>query len=520
MINDGKPVEVPEEVLSSPSLLFLYYRIEQIFGIKAGSSALISLNDYLEKTCGASFTENPAKYERLLASTERIFEISKMVTINETYFFREGVHFSLLITLLPQLKKLNRTIQICSAATSTGCEAYSIAMLLDNYIKDNKSFDFEVDAFDVSAEAIETAQKGCYTENALRIDGSSWKYILDSYIIKENNEYIVTQNLRKKVRFFHHNIMRGLEKQYDVIFFRNALIYFTPKNRLEVINNLAKSLFDSGFLFLGISETSSVQHPMLVSRYSAGAELSQSAPGGGCDAFYFQKTANAADLELRDGGFFGAGPAEIHKLKQNILQVTPDNASHNINEKKIFQDNSPARNAAPVSLRKKELPVSPAEIAAILESEEGRANAKKVLDMFADNNAKSLSGSELAASVMFFLNMQNYNSAAPVLSYLENRNSGAFTRFLQGEYHYLQGNSKDAEQYFHEAAVKDKIFWPAFYRIAALSADGNRTRYEYKIKKAIKSIELSQDHKETRYECFMGGFSPDYFRRILEKKLS
>ena len=113
MINTGHTVEIPAEVLSNPSLLFLYHRIEQILGIKAQSSALAELNDYLEKTSGASFIENPAAYESLLASREQIFEISNIVTINETYFFREGAHFNLLASLLPQLIKNNRTVKIC-----------------------------------------------------------------------------------------------------------------------------------------------------------------------------------------------------------------------------------------------------------------------------------------------------------------------------------------------------------------------------------------------------------------------
>jgi len=94
---------------------------------------------------------------------------------------------------------------------------------------------------------------------------------------------------------------------------------------------------------------------------------------------------------------------------------------------------------------------------------------------------------------------------------------------LRGEYYFLQSNDKEAVRYFEEAIAKDKLFWPAFYRIANLAAEGNRARYEYKIKKAIESIELSQSletGKAHKYECFIGGFSPDYFLRILEKKLT
>jgi chemotaxis protein methyltransferase CheR len=109
------------------------------------------------------------------------------------------------------------------------------------------------------------------------------------------------------------------------------------------------------------------------------------------------------------------------------------------------------------------------------------------------------------------------------LSFLEKYNTGACARFLRGELYFLLGNAGQAEQYYQEASIKDKYFWPAFYRISVLCSQGNKTRYEYKIKKAIESIELSQKYehsKESNYEFFLGGFSVDYFLRILEKKLS
>ena len=473
--------DIPAEIFSNPALLFLYYRIEQILGIKAGSEALIRLNEYLEKNCGSSFTENPSAYGHLLDTREQIHDISKFLTVNETYFFREGVHFELLASLLPELAKLERPVQICSAAVSIGCEAYSIAMLLDHHIKKGLNLDFVIDAFDVSAEAIEAAKNARYTANTLRGDGAAYKYILDSYLIADNGEYIVSQNIRKKVNFFPYNIMRGLDKQYDVIFFRNSLIYFSSKSRPFVVNNLAESLFSGGFLFIGISETASIKHPLLANRYSQ-------------DAFYFQKPAPA---------YF----PEQHDLKQNHIPREKTTHTH------------AARQVHP---KYSELPVNCAEIADLLKVQEGKLNAQNVLDKLADQKTDSLSGSRLAASAAYYLQIQDFVNADLVLTHLEKHNTGTFTKFLRGEYFFLRGNAEDAEKNYQEAAVKDKFFWPAFYRIAVLSADGNLTRYEYKIKKTIESIELSQslDGKELNYECFMGGFSPDYFRRILEKKLT
>ncbi|WP_461255046.1 CheR family methyltransferase [Treponema sp. R80B11-R83G3] len=486
-------VEVPPEILCDPALLFLYYRIEQILGIRAGSESLIKLNEYLENNCGSSFIKNPAAYEYLLTSREQIFSISKFLTVNETYFFREGAHFDLLAGVLPELAELGRPLQICSAAVSIGCEAYSIAMLLDYHIKNGLNFDFTIDAFDVSVDAIETAKNARYTSNALRSDGSSWKHILDSYLIHDNNEFIVSQNIRRKVRFFPHNIMRGLEKQYDIIFFRNSLIYFSNKNRIFVINNLAESLFSNGLLFMGISETSAVRHPLLTNKNSS-------------DVFYFQKT----------------GTPFIYDQLGTYNNLTEPYASNNYQNKK--QD-KPAveKHTRHIQPRREEISVSCAEITEILKTEDGKPNAEKTLNALTNEYFSALSGGALAASAIYFLNTQDLENADTIISYLEKNNSGAFTKFLRGEHYFHRNILQEAEKFYVESSVKDKYFWPAFYRIAVIASEGNPTRYEYKIKKTIESIELLQNlepNGERNYECFMGGFSPDYFLRILEKKLS
>jgi len=480
--------DVPLEILSNPALIFLYYRIEQILGIKSGCAALIELNKYIEKNCGASFIENPAAYEFLLTSREKIYEISNILTVNETYFFREGAHFDLLADLLPELIKIGRPLQICCAAVSIGCEAYSIAMLLDYYLKKGLDFDYNIDAFDVSAEAIETAKNARFSLNTLRNDGSSWRFILDSYLTADDCELIVTQNIRKKVRFFTHNIMRGLDKQYDIIFFRNSLIYFSNKNRLSVLNNLADSLFNNGLLFIGVSETASVNHPLLASRNSA-------------DVFYFQKT-----------GF------PNFQNDSRIFHVSNTHYSCTAHDK--IEKAEPSKENWII---REEIPISCAEIKELLETEDGKQNAQNVISLIENKEQSSVSGSSLAASSLYYLHIQNYEYADKIITCLEKRNTGAFTRFLRGEYYFLQTRTEEALKYYQEASVKDRYFWPAFYRIAALCADGNRTRYEYKIKKTIESIEhvleLNTDGS-FYYECFLGGFSPDYFRRILEKKLS
>jgi len=493
---------LPEKVLSCPALLFLYYRIEQILGIKSTGEALVKLNSHIEQSCGYSFVENPAAYENILTSREQIFDISKIVTVNETYFFREGAHFELLSRhFLPQLSKLNRPIRICSAATSIGCEAYSVAMLLDHYGRNGRhagvSFEFEIDAFDICAKVIETAKAARYTSNAIRGDGADWKHIMDLYLEQDGSEYVVSRDIRKKVNFFPHNVMRGLDKYYDIIFCRNALIYFSSKNRLIVLNTLVESLFNNGLLFVGVSETSAIRHPLLANRYLS-------------DVFYFQKSLGEAHTESTVP-FVMEAPAQALALRQ----------AHRNEEAAAFPAKPvPAARAAP-GPKPTELRIDCGEVAAILgaggqpEAEAALKTVKTGRSSPSGEAAVSPSGSELAASAAYFLGAQDYGNADLVLSYLEERNHGALPLFLRGEYHRLRDNPKDAVFFFERAAGKEKAFWPAFYRIASLYAEGNPTRREYRIRKALESLELG---KGLKYECFLGGFSPDYFRRILERK--
>jgi chemotaxis protein methyltransferase CheR len=185
-----------------------------------------------------------------------------------------------------------------------------------------------------------------------------------------------------------------------------------------------------------------------------------------------------------------------------------------VHSENIF--NGKLKEISPVSKRT-EFPINCREVADILKNEEGKPNAVKTLEAIEQGAGSSLSGGCIAACAMYFLSCQDFSSVDTALCYLEKYNSSEITRFLRGEYFYLQDKQADAEQYYQEASVKNRMFWPAFYRIASFAAEGNRTRYEYKIRKAIESIELCGKEK---YEFFMGGFSPDYFRRILEKKLA
>ena len=130
-------------------------------------------------------------------------------------------------------------------------------MLLDMYNRNTeKPVFYEIDAFDINPNVIETACQGIYNQRSLREDGSCFSYVSDLYLKKNDNKVYVEQELRNNIHFFVHNLLHELRPDYyDVIFFRNAFIYILPDYRERVLTNLSNALKESGFLITGISET-------------------------------------------------------------------------------------------------------------------------------------------------------------------------------------------------------------------------------------------------------------------------
>jgi chemotaxis protein methyltransferase CheR len=262
-----------------PVLARLCRELESRWGIKAADDALVKLRDYAERRHGERWFTLPGIYETLFSEDTSAGDIARLVTVNETYFFREPAHFTLLLEKV--LPEFSRPLKICSAATATGCEAYSIAMTIEAYNRKTPvPLPYSIDAFDINGAVIETARQGRYGKNSIREDGSQFRYLLDRYIKPAGEEFTVDPSLGKHIHFFRHNIMEGLSgSAYDLIFFRNAVIYFSHESRARLLSNLAAALDEQGVLIMGVSETAGVNHPLLLSV--------------GDDVFYFRKNSPA-----------------------------------------------------------------------------------------------------------------------------------------------------------------------------------------------------------------------------------
>ncbi|MDR2418244.1 MAG: protein-glutamate O-methyltransferase CheR [Treponema sp.] len=179
------------------------------------------------------------------------------VTTNLTSFFRNKGHFDTLEKfVVPELIKLkhssfNNTLRIWSAGCSTGEEPYSIAMLLSDILPPN--FRFEIVASDISLKCLMTAKEGFYADS--RISGIPDDY-LRKYCDKVAGGYKMKPTLMSKIRFDYHNLKNDSgQRNLDIIFCRNVIIYFDEIAQVAVIKRFWDSMALKSFLFIGHSES-------------------------------------------------------------------------------------------------------------------------------------------------------------------------------------------------------------------------------------------------------------------------
>lgn len=173
------------------------------------------------------------------------------ITINVTEFFRNPEFFnSLRKNLLAEIIPNRSNIKIWSAGASMGCEAYSLAMMLDDM---NIKANYSIVATDIDKNILLKAKAGIYSSTDIK---TLEKKYLDKYFVKCNDKYIVDSKIKSKVKFNRHDlILDNYEKDFDLILCRNVIIYFKDEVKQKIIEDFIKSLKPGGLLFVGATES-------------------------------------------------------------------------------------------------------------------------------------------------------------------------------------------------------------------------------------------------------------------------
>jgi len=176
----------------------------------------------------------------------------------ETFFFRDATPFQALKEkILPALLRrpsAEKRLRFWSAACASGQEAYSLAMLLKDYMLP-PDWRYDILATDVSHSILDRAREGLYTQ--FEVQRGLPIQLLIRHFTKEGDLWRIKPELRATVRFAPANLLAGSGHlgRFDVIFCRNVLIYFDAPTKARVLRSLKPCLEPDGVLFLGSAET-------------------------------------------------------------------------------------------------------------------------------------------------------------------------------------------------------------------------------------------------------------------------
>ena len=242
--------------------------ITQELGIKMPEAKVPMLQSRLMRRLRKLQLGSLDEYQEYLFNSpeakEELVHFIDAVTTNKTDFFREPQHFGYLVgSALPELSRIhggsNWRLKLWCAGCSSGEEPYTLAMVLSEYAAQHAGFDFSILATDISTKVLDHARTGIYDQ--ARVEPVPLP-LRRKYLLRSSNParslIRLVPELRSRVSFHRLNFMDadyGLREKFDVIFFRNVMIYFDKETQEAVIQKQCRNLRAGGYLFVGHSES-------------------------------------------------------------------------------------------------------------------------------------------------------------------------------------------------------------------------------------------------------------------------
>ncbi|HVP19115.1 MAG TPA: protein-glutamate O-methyltransferase CheR [Spirochaetia bacterium] len=234
--------------------------IHEKTGIHVREGKQILIANRLRKRLASLKLGSYEEYYELLTARRGEPEMANFidaVSTNETYFFREGNHFSVLTaSVLPELFKAHPRVRIWSAGCSTGEEVYTLRIVADQAARAAGAREPEIVGTDISTTVVTRAREGIYGERALRLVPPE---LLERYFEPAPDGAMrVNAQTRARVEFRVHNLFVD-PPPWDaahIIFCRNVMIYFDKPTQMKLVDGIfARALHPDGYLFIGHSES-------------------------------------------------------------------------------------------------------------------------------------------------------------------------------------------------------------------------------------------------------------------------
>jgi chemotaxis protein methyltransferase CheR len=230
-------------------------------GIHMRDGKQILIANRLRKRMAQHNLKTFEEYYALITSPKAGVEMSAFidaVSTNETYFMREGNHFTALTqAVLPEMFKSLSKVRIWSAGCSTGEEVYTLRIMADQAAqKAGPGKSVDIIGTDISTTVVARARDGIYRDRALRLVPPE---LLQKYFFPVGGgAFQVSDEARKRVEFKVHNLFTDAPPwdKVNIIFCRNVMIYFDKPTQAKLVDGIfARAIHPEGYLFIGHSES-------------------------------------------------------------------------------------------------------------------------------------------------------------------------------------------------------------------------------------------------------------------------
>ena len=431
-------------------------------GIYVAQSQLPILKTHIESKA-ASLKITPQKFcDSLKPRTPEFDAIINLVTVNETYFFREEKQFDFLKNeIFPKYVGKSMTLWTCCCAT--GEEPISLlALALSMNIK------LTIYASDIDDNALAKLQSGRYSLYSLRSDGKKYHSLLEPYSTKTDSEIIFNRDFLNKIHHFKFNLIQDTQLPFfenaDVIFMRNVFIYFDKETRIHVTKKVSERLKHNGVMFFSMNEIGSIDETIIPdSLYKTNSGV----------VYYFVK---------------GAKPEKATAASKIALKRLEEAAKAREAEQKekLRQQVEKAKNQKPY-----EKPFVS-------------------VNTFADTRkSPGFDVRRTYEDICLEINRCDYEKARTIARNIQGSDNKKYSFFMQGYIEYHADNKAAAETLFSSAKSLCSDFWPAFFYHGLVLRDIGKADLAKENFKQCKEI-LTQLQADNPYDFTLDSFSPSY----------
>ena len=436
-------------------------------GINVAASQVQNLLIYIEKKAAVRGISAMDFCKRLTPHTPDFDEVINLITVNETYFFREELQFDFLKKeVFPKYMGRNLTIWTCCC--STGEEAVSLLALALSM-----NVNLTIYASDIDDNAIAALKNGKFSNFSLRTDGKKYHHLLDPYCTKTENELVFRKDFLNRIRVFKFNLLQdGLNKlpfyeNVDILFMRNVFIYFDKETRNSITRKVTERLKSDGLLFFSMNEIGSMDDriiPKNLSKTNSGA------------VYYFVKD----------------------NLARNSVQIASE-ANRRLTEKRKNE--------------KLKEEVQKVKIQKFTEQNDKLRKAKAALE--AVSNKESFDVKKVYEDVCMEINRGDFENARSLARKITGDDFKKYSYFMLGYVEYHADNRVDAENFFASAERISPDFWPAFFYHGMVLRDLGRTQPATDCFSKCRQL-ISDFGNEVPYDFTLDSFSPLYISSLCE----